>query len=315
MKVIRFYLFTILIVLGLVNCYSAPDSATTKQLEINETQRERFWRLYEADSSKLISGSDNRTTIESMEAAFKPVIIAGASEALSLLAESEAGIPHYFKLQALYKGYVTEPASIFLQTAIKKNQFNTVDYWIAGYFQGLETTFPHEVNCVATFYMLGGRFTEPREEVGVWVRFVRNIENPLFEPSNFSLANDKRFATLSDIHLPSAEDNTIFADSVFDPAVYPMFDLFDARIAMDKKNWADGNTYPTTRVKYASEVIFIGQSGTTIVVSTEDNFLTERMTFYGRASSIKAGAKVRVYYTIHKDPIERWEVHAIEVIR
>jgi hypothetical protein len=81
---------------------------------------------------------------------------------------------------------------------------------------------------------------------------------------------------------------------------------------MNKKNWADGNTYPANRVKYASEVIFRGQSGTTIIVSTEDNFLIERMIFYGRADSIKPGDKVRVYYTIHKDPVERWEAHALE---
>ena len=312
---VHFCFLTILTILGLVNCYSAPDSATAKQIDPNETQQERFWRLYEADSSKLVTESDNRVTIESMEEAFKPVVVADLSEAISILTESEPGIPHYFKYQALYKGYVTEPASVFLQAKIENNMHNTVHNWITGYFQGIEGTFPNEVNCIATFYIVEGKFTEPNESLSLWVRFVRNIEKPLYEPSNFTLVNDKRFATISDIHLPSSEDNGIFAESIFDPAIYPVFDLFDARIAMDKKNWADSNTYPTSRVKYASEVIFIGQSGTTIVVSTEDNFLTERMTFYGRASSIKSGDKVRVYYTIHKDPIERWEVHAIEVIR
>ncbi|GBU28635.1 hypothetical protein R84B8_02195 [Treponema sp. R8-4-B8] len=315
MKVIRFCLLSILTILELVNCYSTPDSTTAKQLVQNETQQEKFWRLFEADSDKLITGSDNRVTVESMESAFKPVVITDLSEAASILAKSEPGIPHYFKIQALYKGYVTEPSSIFLQTKIEKNIHNTVHNWIVGYFKGIEGTFPNEVNCIATFYIVEGRFTEPKDNFGIWVRFVRNIEKPLFDPSNFYIANDKRFVTSSDIHLPSAEDNSIFSESVFDPAVYPIFDLFDARIAMDKKNWADDNTYPTSRVKYASEVIFRGQSGTTIVVSTKDNFLTERMTFYGRVNSINAGDKVRVYFTIHKDPIERWEVHALEVIR
>jgi len=315
MKVLRFCLFSILTILGLVNCYSAPDSANSKQAEPNETQQEKFWRLYEADSSKLVAGSDNRVTIESMEAAFKPVVIADLSEATSLLAELEPGIPRYFKFQALYKGYVTEPASVFLQTKIEKNMLNTVHNWIIGYFQGLEPTFPAEVNCIATFYIVTGRFTEPKDEVSIWVRFVRNIENPVFEPSRFFIANDKRFATLSDVRLPSSENNVIFAEAVFDPAVYPVFNLFDARIAMDKKNWTDSNTYPTAPVRYASEVIFRGQSGTTIFVSTEDNFITERMSFYGRSNSIKIGDKIRVYYTIHKDPTERWEAHALEIIK
>jgi len=316
MKVTRFCLLTVLSIFGLVDCYSAPDSATANQLEPNETQQERFWRLYEADSKKLVTGNDNRVTIESIEAAFKPIIITDGSEANSLLANAEPGIPHYFKLQALFKGYATEPGfTVFLQTKIEKNVLNSIHNWILGYFQGIEATFPADANSLATFYLVGGRFTDPKDEIGIWVRFVRNIEKPIFEPSRFLIASDKKFVSLSDIRLPSAENNSMYAESVFDPATYPVFDLFDARIAMDKKNWGDSDTYPTSRVRYASEVVFMGQSGTTIFVSTEDNFLTEMMTFYGRASSVKIGDKIRVYYTIHKDPIERWEAHALEIMR
>jgi hypothetical protein len=81
---------------------------------------------------------------------------------------------------------------------------------------------------------------------------------------------------------------------------------------MDKKNIRNNTTFPTVRIKYVSEVIFRGQSNTTITVSTDDNVLTERMNFTGRASSVRNGQKIRVYYTIAKDPLEKWEIQAIE---
>jgi hypothetical protein len=102
------------------------------------------------------------------------------------------------------------------------------------------------------------------------------------------------------------------SSSVFDPIAYPLVDLMDARVAMDKKDIRNDYTFPTVKVKYVSEVVFKGQSNTTITVSTDDNVLTERMNFTGRASTIKNGDKVRVYYTIAKDPLEKWEVQAIE---
>jgi hypothetical protein len=86
----------------------------------------------------------------------------------------------------------------------------------------------------------------------------------------------------------------------------------DARVAMDKKDIRNGYTFPAVKVKYVSEVVFKGQSNTTITVSTPDNVLTERMNFAGRASEVKNGDKVRVYYTIAKDPLEKWEIQAIE---
>jgi hypothetical protein len=67
-------------------------------------------------------------------------------------------------------------------------------------------------------------------------------------------------------------------------------------------------------VKYVSELIFKGQSNTTIRVSTDDNVLTERMSFTGRASEVKTGDKIRIYYTIAKDPLEKWEIQAIECL-
>jgi hypothetical protein len=102
------------------------------------------------------------------------------------------------------------------------------------------------------------------------------------------------------------------SSSIFDPLRYKLVDLFDARIAMDKKDLRNGNTSPRVRDKYASEVTFKGQSNTTITVATTDGVLTERMTFGGRASGIANGQKVRVYYTIAKDPLEEWQIQAIE---
>jgi len=323
MKSTHFYLLSILIILGLTNCttkqntiITEQDTVTAKQSESKETQVEKFWRLYEVDSNKLVIGSDNRITIESLEEVFKPIKITKSSEAASILNESEPGEPRYFKLTALYKGFIKEPnSSIFLQTNIEKNVFNTVHNWIIGYFQVVEATFPSQVNCNATFYIVAGRFTEPKDEIGVWVRAVRNIEEPLYNPTNFILANDRRFITLNDVHLPSANNNGIYAESIFDPTIYPLFNLFDARIAMDKKKWGDNNTYPETPVKYASEVIFKGQNGTNIFFSTEDNFITEVMTFYGRVGSINKGDKIRIYYTIQKYPGETWEVQALEILK
>jgi hypothetical protein len=74
------------------------------------------------------------------------------------------------------------------------------------------------------------------------------------------------------------------------------------------------NILPTVKVKYVSEVVFKGQTNTTITVSTDDNVLTERMSFTGRASAVRAGDKIRVYYTIAKDPLEKWEIQAIECL-
>ena len=330
MKLTCFYLLSILIILGLTNCTSTKDTTETKQdtvtskqdtaiskqSEPKETQSEKFWRLYEADNSKLVVGSDDRITIESLEAVFKPVILTSSSEMISILNDLKPGVPHYFKITALYKGFTIEPnPTIALQIKIEKNIFNTVHQLVIGYFKGIEVSFPSQVNCNATFYLVGGKFTEPNNEIGIWVRAVRNIENSPFDPSKFILAVDKRFVTLNDVYLTSTNNNSTNTESIFDPALYPVFNLFDARIAMDKKKWGDNNTFPGKPVKYASEVIFRGQSGTDIFFSTEDNFITENMTFYGRVGSIKKGDKIRIYYTIQKDPAETWDVHALEILK
>jgi hypothetical protein len=318
-----------------VNCSSTPNSSisitstpnspvvennTVSQekktpLITNETISEKFWRLYDADEEKLVS-ENGRITIESLETVFKPYTITGTKEISSLLSNSEPGIPHYFKIKALYKGFITEPNSlIFLQAlAIEQNIFNTINNYIIGFFNGLEDSFPTETNSIATFYLVSGKFTEPKEAISIWVRAVRNIESSAFKQSNFILANYKQFITLNDIRLPSEENNNIYPESVFDPATYPLFDMLDARIAMNMKNYSDSNTYPTTPVKYSSDVIFERQLSTNIYFSTEDGFITEGMLFYARAASLRIGSKVRVYYTIRKDPIEIWEVHAIEII-
>ena len=130
------------------------------------------------------------------------------------------------------------------------------------------------------------------------------------------------YITVEDAHSPTREDvmSTYFfgattgnsSSDVFDPVVYLPADLMDARAAMNKKDYTKDYTLPTVKVKYVSEVLFLGQSNTTISVSTADNVLTERMSFTGRASSIKRGERIRVYYTIAKDPLEQWEIQAIE---
>jgi hypothetical protein len=36
------------------------------------------------------------------------------------------------------------------------------------------------------------------------------------------------------------------------------------------------------------------------------------MNFSARTAAIKNGDKIRVYYTIAKDPLEKWDIQAIE---
>jgi hypothetical protein len=92
---------------------------------------------------------------------------------------------------------------------------------------------------------------------------------------------------------------------------YKIVDLFDARVAMDKKDYRNDYSFPTVKVWFVSEVIFKSQAGTTLTVATEDGILTERIEF-GKRSDLKAGQKIRIFYYIAKDPLEKWVAQAIE---
>jgi hypothetical protein len=343
---------TILVVLavglmasGLIGCFSlgetqTPQNSTVSQTQPQsqqkvETQSKKFGRLSLADREKLVIGADNRVTIESIEAVFQPQVIASIDE-ITEAKLSEPGRPYYFKLRVLYKGYDAEAKRARLQDLGKVAQ-SSLDNAIDAVF-GVDSkvysapiiggdtnvaTLPSEANSIATFYLIATRITDEGNESGFWILFFHNIERPALDPSKFIVINGMHYITVEDAHAPTQQDvmmnffmggaaGKAASSNIFDPVVYPLADLMDARVAMDKKDYMNDYTFPAVRVKYVSEVIFKGQSNTTITVSTPDNVLTERMNFTGRASTVKTGEKIRVYYTIAKDPLEIWEAQAIE---
>jgi hypothetical protein len=296
----------------------------------SESQVEKFRRLYNEYEKNLIAGSDGRVTIENIEAVLQPQLITGIDEITEAML-SEPGRPYYFKVRALYKGYDENVGCALLQ------DLGETQSSVMGAVFGVDTntyfrdvmnaavpTLPTEANAIATFYLVAYRLTENTAEygkLGVSIRFAHNIEKPPFDPAKFIVANGLHYITLADAHVQTEEDamralilggTGMRTSSVFDPVAYPLADLMDARVAMNEKDRFNNLTFPTVRIKYVSELVFKGQSNTTITVSTDDNILTERMTFTGRASAVKAGEKVRVYFTIAKDPLEIWEIQAIE---
>jgi len=318
-------------VYGLVFCFLLFTSLSA------ETQLEKFQRIFSADSGKLVVGSDNLSTVESIEASFQPHAINSISEITESLL-SEPGRPYYFKIRSIYKGYDIEAKKALLQDLGKKKPTVT-DIAISASFgidtnvyslnvMGSETvvaTLPKEPNATATFYLVAIRITENDGSTGnesfVYIRFVREIAKPFFEQKRFVVSNAFHYITTDDARVPTQQDvmttyivgaTTSSDTSVFDPITFLLVDLMDARVAMDKKDVLNEFTFPSVKSKYVSEVVFKGQSGTKITVSTDDNVLSEKMSFTGRASAIRNGDKVRVYYTISKDPLEKWEIQAIE---
>lgn len=329
--------------IGLLGCGTSPtaqnesSSATRSQPQQKvETQMEKFQRLLVADNEKLVAGSDNRATVESIETVLQPQAINGIGE-ISNEKLNEPGRPYYFKIQAIYKGHDANAKRVLLQDLGKK-QSNMMDTALEAafgvdtnvypmeYFDAIVPTLPTEANAVATFYLIAARFTELEgkqiNQTEKLIRFVRNIERPSFAPSKFIVASGMHYITVNDARVTTQQDVMMnmflggaansSSSNVFDPIVYPLVDLMDARVAMDKKDLRNDYTFPRVRVKYVSEVVFKGQSNTNITVSTTDNVLTEIMNFTGRASSVRNGERVRVYYTIVKDPLEKWEIQAIE---
>jgi hypothetical protein len=316
-------------------CLSAGTGE--KPARKGEAQLEKFGRLVTADAEKLVIGSDNMATVESIEAAFQPQVITGIAE-ITRARLSEPGRPYYFKIRAIYKGYDTRAKKALLQDRGER-QPSTMDAALGAAF-GVDTsaysvdllsdaiiaTLPADANSTATFYIIAAQFTEdegkPINETLIGIRFVRDIERPAFDQSKFIVASGMRYITVNDARVPSQQDVMMnmmtggamgnSATNIFDPIVYPLVDLMDARVAMDKKDIRNDYTFPTVRVKYVSEVLFKGQSGTTITVSTDDDVLTERLNFTGRASVLRTGERIRIYYTIAKDPLEKWEMQAIE---
>ena len=295
-----------------------------------ETQLEKFERLFKSDWERLVVDDNERVTDESLENVFHPQTITSIDE-ITEEKLSEPGKPYYFKLRTMYKGYDTNAEKVLLQDLKKRKASSDTALELAF---GIDTsvysldntskvsTLPTEANALATFYIIALRITDEGNGKLVHILFVRDIEEPRLNPANFIVASGMHYITVEDAHSPTREDvmSTYFfgaatgnsSSVVFDPVVYLPADLMDARAVMNKKDYTKDYTLPTVKVKYVSEVLFLGQYNTTITVSTVDNVLAERMTFIGRTSSIKRGEKIRVYYTIAKDPLEQWEIQAIE---
>jgi len=113
----------------------------------------------------------------------------------------------------------------------------------------------------------------------------------------------------------------------FKPSDYKKIDLFDAVSSvsrMQRGNGSIGDTLFGTLLQsdevygglssiqyYCSEVIFVSQSGTTIKFKTEDNAISQNMNISSR-SGLTANQRVRIYYVVSKNPLEEWNVKAIE---
>ena len=312
------------------NQAKSENKKQTEPEQKTETQFEKFERLFKSDWERLVVDDNERVTDESLENVFHPQTIINIDE-ITEEKLSEPGKPYYFKLRTMYKGYDAKTKKVLLQDLKKRKASSDTALELAF---GVDTsvysldnnskvsTLPTEANALATFYIIALRITDEGNGKLVHILFVRDIQEPRLNPANFIVASGMHYITVEDAHSPTREDvmSAYFfggatgnsSSDVFDPVVYLPADLMDARAAMNKKDYLKDYTLPTVKVKYVSEVLFLGQSNTTVTVSTVDNVLNERMSFIGRTSSIKRGEKIRVYYTIAKDPLEKWEIQAIE---
>jgi hypothetical protein len=114
--------------------------------------------------------------------------------------------------------------------------------------------------------------------------------------------------------------------SNFRPADYTSVDLFRAassarnlQIASNREEAISNQIQSTFMfgmggswfLEYVSDLTFVRQNGTGITFSSDDNAITQSMGIDQR-SGLQAGQRVRVYYTIMRSPLTRWDVIAIE---
>ena len=301
-----------------------------------------------ATEQQKIKGKDWRASVADVGRFFQAKEVTG-KDAFTFLQTAELAKPFWFKIRALYKGYDKEEKDIYMEDLPENNRTTTLEATLTNIF-GINTyTFTvynpdepqrlKEPNTIVTFIVYGYRLSVEGQDVSLLAAFSADDIVALFDSSKFVLANNLKYISASietksnvesDLNImksmaltgtvPSAFYNRVQGnqspnstpENVFDPVRYQKGELLDARSAMNKKNIRDENTLLGVRIKFVSEVIFKGQSNTTVTVSTFDNAFTEQMEFLGRSSTIKTGDKIRIYYTIAKDPLEKWEVHALE---
>ena len=293
-------------------------------------------------------GKDWTASLADVERLFRTKEVTG-KDAFTFLQTAELAKPFWFKIRALYKGYDKEEKDMYMEDLPENNRATTLEATLTNIF-GINTyTFTiynsdepqryKEPNTIVTFIVYGYRLSVEGQDVSLLSAFSADDIVALFDSSKFVLANNLKYISASIETKSNAEDarnimrsmvltgtvpsafyNKVQGnqspnstpENVFDPVRYQKGELLDARSAMNKKNIRDENTLPGVRIKFVSEVIFKGQSNTTVTVSTSDNAFTQQMEFLGRSSNTKAGDKIRIYYTIAKDPLEKWEVHALE---
>ena len=112
------------------------------------------------------------------------------------------------------------------------------------------------------------------------------------------------------------QENLIIGPSNFSPSGYANADLFAAVAASERlQAYLQPGTYEELDLfgvysrKFASDVIFVSQSGTDVVFRAEDNAIRKSMKVDSR-TGLTVGQKVRIYYTIYR--IKDWRVEAIE---
>jgi hypothetical protein len=98
--------------------------------------------------------------------------------------------------------------------------------------------------------------------------------------------------------------NFVLVPSDFKPSDYDKADLFDAVAAVGKFSMGD-------RRRFISDVVFVSQSGTTVLFKTADNAISQYMKIDAR-SGLTPGQKVRIYYRVTRDPLTEWQIIAIE---
>jgi hypothetical protein len=300
-----------------------------------EGQKTRFTEQFQKDMQLLTARRESKgeggvLTAADLDEILNPVIIL-RKKGLDL-AHSEPGEPAYLKVRAIYKGFDKKNGNIYLEftspdISMEESLLHEaygVDSAVFSVLQDEEPVRVKEPNTLATFYLVEVWLSERGKSASLLsLLFIDDNDIVvLFDKSKFIVASGMSYISAYDTFIFTQENimmnlvmggnaGTVSAN-IFDPIKYPLVDLMDARAAMDKKDIRNGYTSPAVKVKYVSEVVFKGQSNTTITVSTDDNVLTERMNFTGRASTVKNGDRIRVYYTIAKDPLEKWEIQAIE---
>jgi len=181
-------------------------------------------------------------------------------------------------------------------------------------------------NNAMAYYNRGVLYTEKKE----YDRAVADYEAALkIDPNHSDAKNNltivKRMAEQESAKKYDPSKFTVIPSN-FNPSEYTSVDLFKA--ASNAKNLQVASNREEAMLnqmqsgfmlgmggswflQYVSDLKLVRQNGTDITFSSDDNAITQNMSIDQR-SGLQAGQKVRVYYTIMRSPLTRWDVIAIE---